>query len=366
MKIINYEYRAENWHFNKVNFGAINLIVGDLGSGKTRLLNTIFNLGVNVANGTLGGISEWIITMSVGEHIYNWEISTIQKNEKTEIGAERLLLDENPIIERSEDVFVFNGATLPKLSKSEMSIFTLREEEVIKPIYDGFSKILRRRFFADELEKNSGLFVLSNSNIKKLSDDKSLHELYKSNLGVSAKLFILRDYFPEIYEKILAYYLEAFEFIDEVAIKDASEFEMGIPGFVPIFSIKEKSVDTWLRLNDLSSGMQKALLILTDVLSLPNGSIYLIDEYENSLGIGPINLLPSILFSEDLDLQVLVTSHHPYIISKFPVSNWYIAHRKGSNVSFAYGDDLVKKYSVSNQENYLQLLNDPIYNEGIE
>jgi predicted ATP-dependent endonuclease of OLD family len=112
--------------------------------------------------------------------------------------------------------------------------------------------------------------------------------------------------------------------------------------------------------------MQKALLILTDLLTLPDKSIYLIDEYENSLGVTPINVLPNLLLSETINIQIFVTSHHPYIISKFPVENWYVAHRKGAIVSFASGKELAQRYSTSSQEKYIQLINDPFYSEGIE
>jgi predicted ATPase len=112
--------------------------------------------------------------------------------------------------------------------------------------------------------------------------------------------------------------------------------------------------------------MQKALLVATDLLALPKGSIYLLDEYENSLGVGPINFLPNILASYDIEMQLFITSHHPYLISKFPVENWYVSHRKGMEIKFAYGDELVSRYSTSKQDKYLQLLNDPYYSEGVE
>jgi hypothetical protein len=112
--------------------------------------------------------------------------------------------------------------------------------------------------------------------------------------------------------------------------------------------------------------MQKALLIITDLFSLPDDVVYMIDEYENSLGVGAINILPDILFSGEIPYQVFITSHHPYIISNFPLEYWYIAHRNGSNVKFSYGDELATRYGVSKQDLYIQLINDPIYSEGVK
>ena len=48
MKILKYKYwdlDKKGWDIAEVEFSNINLLVGDSGSGKTRFLNTVFNLG---------------------------------------------------------------------------------------------------------------------------------------------------------------------------------------------------------------------------------------------------------------------------------------------------------------------------------
>jgi hypothetical protein len=48
MKILEYHCQdldGQGWDFDRVKFGNINLLVGDTATGKTCLLNTIFNLG---------------------------------------------------------------------------------------------------------------------------------------------------------------------------------------------------------------------------------------------------------------------------------------------------------------------------------
>jgi len=103
-----------------------------------------------------------------------------------------------------------------------------------------------------------------------------------------------------------------------------------MPGKTPVFCIKEKSINKWVECNQLSSGMQKVLLILTDTF----------------------------LF--------IITSHHPYIINKIPVENWFIFHRQGSEVSIRYGDWPKERFGKSKQQAFIQLINDPFYNKGIE
>lgn len=368
MKILEYEYNGPDWRFSQVRFQKINLIVGDSGTGKTRFLNTIFNLGTFVAQGKPGGEGEWNLSVSIDEEIYRWNISKIKKGDEIAVKNEQLFLNEKLILDRDNEKFIFDDRPpLPKLSSTQMSLYILREEELIKPLYDGFSTMLRRRFFDDALEKNAGIVVTSKKGLDRLGKTEDLHELYKRDLALNLRLYVLSKYFRSIFDEIIDYYIETFDYISEVTIRDSQEFDsVEVPGGAPIFCIKERNVDKWLRLDELSSGMQKVLLILTDLLSLPEGVIYLIDEYENSLGIGGIDFLPNLLSTKDIDFQIIFTSHHPYIISNIPVEYWYITHRKGSQVQFAYGKDLVGRYNVSSQEKYIQLLNDPFYNEGIE
>ncbi len=367
MKIVDYEYISADWNFQKVEFKNLNLIVGDSGSGKTRLLNSIFNLGSSVAQGKISGISEKKITLEINQIKYYWDVTTAIVDEHIAVKNEQLLRNGELILSRLDDEFVFLDKTLPKLERNKLSISLLKEEEVIKPLFDGFSKILRRRFFSDDTEKNAGNYLANEQFLSRIRESKDLYELYKADLPLNLRLFILSESFPDLYEKIVDLFKESFGFIEAVEIKNSNEltnFEM--VGSGPVFCIKERNVEKFIRLDEMSSGMQKTLLIITDLYALPSGTIYFIDEYENSLGIGAINALPNALLAEEFDIQLFVTSHHPYIISKFPVENWYVAHRKGSNVRFAYGSQLVERYNLSKQDKYFQLLNDPYYSEGIE
>jgi hypothetical protein len=369
MKIIDYQYSDNEWEFGKVEFQDVNLIVGDSGTGKTRLLNSIFNLGTSVVHKkAVLPLCSWNVTLGTENDKYFWSVSTELIDGEVVVANEELHINGKKIMERDKAKFSLDGKEAFKLPKNEMSITTLREEDVIKPLYDGFSRILRRRFFADDLERNSGLQAINNKLLNQIGMKKDLNDLYKSDLGLNLRLSILKDNFPDIYNKIIGLYLEAFDFIQEVRIIPSDKLESIDILFVPtpVFCIRERNINKWIRLDEMASGLQKSLLILTDLLALPEDVIYLIDEYENSLGINAINILPNILLSENLKRQIFVTSHHPYIISKFPVENWYVAHRKGSKVIFDHGEKLVSRYGTSKQDKYFQLVNDPFYAEGIE
>jgi len=374
MKILTYEYRnvdEAGWKFSKVEFGKINLLVGDTSTGKTRLLNTLFNLGrFAVTKEYKRGC--WDVTFEQHSKIYRWLLET----ETQELGDVvirdyiwRIEGDEEiPLVERDKSSFKFDGRDMPKLSKKQTSVSLLENEELIQPIHEGFSAILRRNFSYDALSKAASFQSIPMRLLDEIEKEKDIGKIFTGEMTLSANLFLLLKYFPSHYSAICDYYKAVFSFISEMSVLDLSDVKrsLAVPGRVPVFGIKERNVDEWVTTEGLSSGMQKVLLILTDIQLLPEGGIYLIDEYENSLGINAIEFLPTFLLELEKDIQFLITSHHPYIINQIPVTNWYIFHRRGSEVTIKFGDELVDRFGKSKQRAFVQLINDPFFTEGVE
>jgi hypothetical protein len=374
MKILTYEchsFDPDRWHFSNVAFGRINLLVGDTATGKTRFLNTIFNLGSFTASNAFK-FGMWEITFEQYRKTYKWVLETENK------GGEQIIIKDNlseimqgneePITERNDKLFRFLNKEMPKLSQKETSVYLLKEEEVIKPIYEGFSNILRRDFSQEALIKASQYQSIPLGLIEKINRKRDLRILFQSDLSLSASLFLLSEYFEDLFNKICTIYKRVFPFIVETKILDLSELnkDVSVPGKMPIFCAKEKRIDKWLGLEQLSSGMQKVLLLLTDIFIMPDEGIYIIDEYENSLGINAIDFFPTFLLEIDKNIQFFITSHHPYIINKIPVNDWYIFHRRGAEVSIKHGDELVERFGKSKQQAFIKLINDPFYTEGVE
>ena len=161
MRILSYEYQdlePTKWKFSKIDLGMLNLVVGDSGSGKTRFLNTLFNLGRNVVGKPKHlFIGHWTIRLEQNGSIYKWEVS-IDSSKIGNLVRKEILVDETnpqgvPIVDRSERQFLFNGKELPQLSRESTSIELLQDEDVIRPLYNGFYMILRRDFSKDGLRK---------------------------------------------------------------------------------------------------------------------------------------------------------------------------------------------------------------------
>ena len=379
MKILSYEASgaSENEiHFSKMKFGKLNLIVGNSGTGKTRLLNTIFNVARFVVQKDKFYIGFWDITLEHNSVKYRWNLETGKRDIDDDESEARVIREsiliydggkETTLVNRSLESFEFNGNELPKLSHKESCIALLQDEELIKPIYDALSLIMRRNFSGADLEQETSFQSLPQSVLKKIKKTKCLKDLFHSNLNLSCKLYILSEIFKETYDKVCAEFIATFPFVSETKLLEADSFGLHYPGIVPIFALKEKFNNKWIPLNEFSSGMKKVLLILSDIHILPEeGCVYLIDEYENSLGVNAINFFPSVLFEAASKSQFLITSHHPYIIGNVPVKDWIILHRKGNTVHVKQGDELEVKFGKSKQKAFIQLINEPFYVEGVE
>jgi len=377
MYILKYNFnrqKDDDIEYSTPSLRKVNLIVGDTGTGKTRFLNTLFHLGKSAVAKELVFKGSWNILFKIENQEYEWCLVTdIDSRKKATIKKDFLYIKNHdgkkrPIVERDENKLVYQNKELPKLSPYVSSVSLLQNEDEIKPIYSGFGNIIRRRFFTDELVKNFRIEIMPVDFFEYIKKQKDLEVLFHAEISANIKLAILQNLFKDIFEKIKTKLLEVFKFIEDVSILDINKLrsDNDFPFYAPVFCIKEKNINKYITSDQMSSGMQKVLLLLLDSFLIPDGGIFLIDEYENSLGLNAINFLPDFLTETDLNNQFFITSHHPYIIGGIPIENWLIFHRKGAQVKIKSGIELKEKFGKSKQRHFLQLINDPFYKEGIE
>jgi hypothetical protein len=228
--------------------------------------------------------------------------------------------------------------------------------------------MMRRSFYDAGLRDAIALQSVPPEVINNLKEDTSLEQIFSLDFAVSAKMFLLERFYPKLYQAALKSFIEVFPFIQEGKIQFVTGAHSPLPTGeqLPLFSIKERGVQRWLPLAELSSGMQKVLLIITDILTLPGDSVYIIDEYENSLGVNAIDFLPSFLIDHAGNNQFFITTHHPYLINNVPIKAWRIFTRQGSDVHIRLGEEFEARFGKSKQKAFIQLINDPIYTEGVQ
>jgi predicted ATPase len=224
---------------------------------------------------------------------------------------------------------------------------------------------MRRNFFGEDLSNAISMQGTPHAIIKKIIKSKKINDLFGNIITLNTLMFILEKYFPDKFKIIVDQFRMVFPKIESMHTKSASEhFNFQHIGDATILLLKEQGVKSPIPLSEISSGMQKVLLILTDVIVAPKDSLYLIDEYENSLGVNAINFLPGFLTEFGEGKQFMLTTHHPMLINAIPVSSWFVFNRNGTHITIKYGNELVEKYGKSKQQRFTQLLNDPFYSRG--
>lgn len=376
MKLITYKLSSvepDGWDFDKVSFDRVNLLVGDSGTGKTRLVNTIVNFAKQIVSEKIIHTGDWDIEFEVDGNAFSYRL--VVKNSQEDIAEKEIVYEEltrssdkELLVKRDQGTFIWKSSEMPKLAKNISTIVMLREEEEIRDIYSGFRRIVARRFFGDELNQNFQFGALSPDVQKRLIEKHDASLLLNEPIDFHNKMNLLKAIDSKMYSRIVDQYRTAFPYVIDTSIQALSQMFQSVPMPLqaPVFCIREKAIEKWIPVNDISSGMQKLFLLILDLHLMKDSGILLIDEYENSLGINAINFLPDLIYTISEKCQFIITSHHPYIINNIPIENWHVFHRKGLHVSIKSGKELKEKYKASKQEQFIQLINDPFYTSGVE
>jgi len=190
----------------------------------------------------------------------------------------------------------------------------------------------------------------------------TLEKIQESNMPVLYKLMLVYKNLPDIFNEIKEDFRDAFPKVKDIKFK---EIKASPPfGTIIILQIKEDGVEKWVSQDKISSGMLKTLFHIAEMKLLADGSVLLIDEFENSLGINCIDIVADTLMDKDRKIQFIITSHHPYIINKIEINNWKIVTRKGSVVNTKDAKEC--NLSKSKHEAFKQLINLPEFIDGIE
>lgn len=371
MKILSYQYSTPpsgTENYEKAYFGNVNLIVGLSAAGKSRLLNTIYWLGVAAVRKEKPFGGKWEIEFDHNGIIYYWLLVVDSKTQEVieetikEIKKSKNSRKEKILVRRTATTFKLGNKQVPLLDFGQTSVFLLRANKQIKPIYEAFILIIKRNFDQDELTKANRDVLLNDTEIKRI-DNLPNKNLMIIDMPLSARLYFLKKDHPKQFQSLIDFYMEVFPFVThaDIIMRKIASQDSESEGFSPSFVIKQKGIDKHIEYNNLSSGMQKVLIILADIISIPPNSVILLDEYENSLGINAINFFPEYLIELEKPIQFFITSHHPYIINKIPRENWYLLSREAGKIKILFGEKLLERFSGSKQESFTLLMNDPLY-----
>ena len=384
MKIHELEYhnKATGWHLIKTRLLDLTLFVGVSGVGKTEILKTILTLeGICFGQHehVLNGVTWDVLFATQDKTVYRWtgkyeyirDVSQYRsirnRNSNHEIpdfgGSlqipkledERLSKEDTLIFQRNASHVEFNIdnalQTFPGISpyKSVLSLFT--EQEDILPVLQSFKRI--ELFEPPET-------IYSVRGVSDMLHNAQKHEMTLEQIRQSAKLpigklFLTYIHVPDVFHRVKDDFINVFPSVRDI------RFAINQEDFLNL-QIREHGTD-WIPEEQISSGMLTTLTHLAQMRLIADGSVMLIDEFENSLGVNCLDVVADILLSKERDLQYIITSHHPYIVNNIPMEYWKIVTRTGSAVSTRSAADL--HLGKSKHEAFLQLINSEEFTEGI-
>lgn len=381
MQLVSIEINDPNvgWKLERAEFFSdVTLLVGLSGVGKTRILESIRKLSSisrGITSARFFGI-DWRLEFNHGGSSFVWTgqyeaagddndeiFSTLEPpfieddNANTpSLLLEQLQIDGVVIADRKGETILLDGKETPKLSNKESLIHILKNEESVGKAHSGLDSILhvdhsesRRQFYSFR----SKFEMLK----KKLA---TIEQIRAEDIPTHLKLALVHENCPDIFDDISTQFQEAFPNVDEIGIRYV---EFGPSNKLPRLYMKESGVDKLIPEEAFSSGMHRTLLHLSRMSLWPDGTVVLVDEFENSFGVNCIHYVTQDLQVHSQRMQFILTSHHPYIINNIEKKNWKIVSRKGNAVKVS-GSELLKTES-SHHEAFLQLLNLPQYFEGI-
>lgn len=376
-----FEEKSLDWKLQEIQLKKLTLLVGASGVGKTQMLKSIANLKTIAEGESLNGVKWKVEFQTLNKDQYIWEgefenkgISVIvddddddDKKNKSKIIFEKLFLNQNLIINRDEENILFKGVPTIKLSQQESILSLLKEEDIVKPAYEGIKKIK----YSDQSNSASLSrgFNFSFLNANKYSKKyNTLEKIQESDINTDLKLFFVSKISDTTFHLIKQRFIDIFPQVSDIKVAPLENFERDdLPDILrdyPYIQIKEKDVEHWISQNRISSGMYRTLIQLSDLYLSSAGTIYLIDEFENSLGINCINEITYDILNSRRNLQFILTSHHPYIIDAIPYENWKLVTR---NTGIVKAHDISEyNFGKSKHSAFMQLLQLDEYQTGNE
>ncbi|NBA87706.1 AAA family ATPase [Emticicia sp. CRIBPO] len=378
-----FEDKSLDWRLEQFPLNKLTLLVGASGVGKTQILRALMALKQIAGGSSINGISWEIKFETLANHKYIWkgefENKGIEifidadeddddddKKNRPRIIHEELLLNGEEVIFRDEEKILFMGNPTIKLSQQQSIIHLLKEEDKINPAYSG----LRKLDFVDHSNSASigQGFRFSFLNAKSLSKKyDTIVKIQESELETPLKLFFVQKADKKVFATIKQRFADIFPQIEDIKIASLETKEKEMPNFLkdyPFIQIKEKGVVHWISQNRISSGMYRTLIQLSELYLCSEGTVFLIDEFENSLGINCINEITNDILASKRKLQFVLTSHHPYIIDTIGFNNWKLVTR---NAGIIKTHD-IDKFNIGNSKHsaFMQLIQLEEYQTGQE
>jgi len=391
MPILSFSFEDDRlgWSVAPFKFEGFNLLVGRSGVGKTRILSALHG----VTQAALGKDTalfqcHWSISLRAPEGEYIWDAQTDRRPAGAVQGMPFFFMEEDDdddapdvperatspvftketltrdgvtVITRGPEGLLVDGKEAPALKTSESVISLLREDARVKPLFLAFQRFLYSRATTRSLRQmfDPRRFEREKARYASLEDLRA-----DTRLPMAMKAWIMQEKFPEDFAKMVQDYREIFPSVKDVKVArqedlltetEREDATFGAFQFVDL-AIQEDGVARMITFGAMSSGMRRTLMHLLELSLAPEGSVVLVDEYENSLGVNCLPSLTDHLLRRAHALQFVLTSHHPYVIENIDRQHWKVVTRRAGGVTVRDATSFPELSTSSRQSAFIQLL----------
>lgn len=352
-----------------LEFHPVSLLVGASGVGKSQILRALYDLKKVVSGASLNGISAALAFTTLSGKNYRWEIAFSYQEDNVymlnregagyTIVSESLYLEETLLVERTQERFLFRGKPLGRLVGGS-ALRLLQKEEGVKEAFAAVQRIYFLNYNAIILAQMSAPHTghLSLQPAQALASFCSLEKIQESTLRTSWKLWCLQEFCAEDFALLQERFREIFTTVEAIRMV-VSPMNQGVVRV----EIKESGIAHWIHQEELSAGMLQTFIQLSILFLCPEGTVFLIDELENSFGVNCIDAVTEAIVHQERRLQFILTTHHPYIINNIDLENWRIIVREGGCIRAHKASDF--RIGDSKHEAFMQLMQLESYRTGL-
>jgi hypothetical protein len=356
------------WEVKTIAFQNLNLLVGLSGAGKSQIINALWHLrSLTLGEKDLNNNGvEWDIKFSIGEFNFEWkgDFTTATYDKVYKIKTESLRVSNGYFIERRNDGLIYfndkkgerstDASTTP-----EGILFRLYKNDIIDLAVWHFLMMNLRDHTQSQARVETDFYQLKTrwATISKFIDaDLDLEKLQNEHSNIAERLLIAFKKQSEtltVYSEIMAEMQSIFPEIDEWRIEEQTN--KNTDGGHIEYKIKLKGQSRFIPHWNIASGMLRTFNIIADLYLSNPETVFLLDEFENSLGHNCLPNLEELIIAHSIDSQFIITSHHPDIINKIPKENWLIIERTNGSINNNVFNNL--GFSKSLHEPYSILMN---------
>ena len=288
LKWIEFENLRTGLKIERVVFNDdITLLVGLSGVGKTQILNAIeYSLKLAVNKNLRLEPYNTTLCFQIGEEVYVWSYRIQQDHaedifESKEIkyffAYEKLQNIKGDILmQRTPDTIQVTGYDkVPTPKKDESLLVQYSEDAFVKPIISEMLKL-----YPIEIEMDvRGAIAQESFNMFKAKIKESFKENEKqpfekfSHLPVPLKIYITKEYYPQMYAQIFSAVKELFMEINSIDIVEDPDRE--------IYMVAIDVYGKRLLQHEISNGMLKTIYYIVELITMSKNSLVLIDEFDN-------------------------------------------------------------------------------------